>query len=125
MYTELGRWLKVFRLSRGLRLYDMAEKLECSSAFLSAIENGKKAAPVSFFDNMKNKYGLDKKESNELKEAIEKTRAETKKKAETIHLKIDNLKQWTDQLAFVFARKVNNLNEQQRKELLKILENES
>lgn len=121
MYTELGKWLKIFRLNHGIRLYDMAKKLEYSSAFLSAVETGKKKAPLNFFDIMKGKYELSQKESKELEQVIIKTSNEAIEQQESIHLKIDNLEKWTNELSFMFARKVNHLTKKQRDELRKIL----
>ena len=121
MYTELGKWLRIFRLNHGIRLYDMAKKIGCSSAFLSAIETGKKRAPINFFDTMKEQYNLSQEEINGLDSAIMQTRKEEIENKESIHLKIDNLEKWTNELSFMFARKVNHLTPEQREELVKIL----
>ena len=42
MLTSLGRFLRKLRIDRGEILKNMAEKLEVTSSFLSAVENGKK-----------------------------------------------------------------------------------
>ena len=42
MSTTLGAFLRKLRLQHGEKLKDMAENLNVSSAFLSAVENGKK-----------------------------------------------------------------------------------
>ena len=42
MITSLGTFLRKLRLAKGEILKDMAECLGVSSAFLSAVENGKK-----------------------------------------------------------------------------------
>lgn len=124
MYTELGKWLKIFRLNHGIRLYDMAKKFGYSSSFLSAIETGKKKAPINFFDIMKGQYELSQKESNELETAIIQTRKEEIENQDSIHLKIENLEKWTNELSFMFARKVNHLTKEQREMLVKILKEE-
>ena len=42
MITSVGRFLRKLRIDRGKILKTMAETLGVSSAFLSAVENGKK-----------------------------------------------------------------------------------
>jgi transcriptional regulator with XRE-family HTH domain len=43
--TPFGRKLRQLRLERGMQLKDMAAALEISSAYLSALEHGKKGLP--------------------------------------------------------------------------------
>lgn len=121
MYTELGRWLKIFRLSEGIRLYDMAEKMGVSSAFLSAIETGKKTAPTNFFDRMVELYHLSKEQQDELMAAIVATRECQASGKSAIQFTINNPRQGVDNLAFSFARNANYLTEDQRQQLMKIL----
>ena len=45
MLTALGRFLRKIRIDRNELLKDMADKLEVSASFLSAVENGKKSMP--------------------------------------------------------------------------------
>ena len=49
MLTSLGKFLRKLRIDIGETLRDMADKLSVSSAFLSAVENGKKKMPESWF----------------------------------------------------------------------------
>lgn len=121
MYTELGKWLKIFKFSNGIRLYDMAEKMGVSSAFLSAIETGKKMAPTYFFDKMVELYHLSKEQQDELMAAIVSTREQLTSGKPAIQFTINNPRQGIDNLAFSFARNANYLNEDQRQQLLKIL----
>lgn len=46
--TELGKELRKIRIGREEVLFDMAKRLDISSAMLSAIETGAKAAPEGF-----------------------------------------------------------------------------
>jgi len=121
MYTELGKWLKMFRLSEGIRLYDMAEKMGVSSAFLSAVETGKKMAPANFIDKMTEMYALSKEQQDELMAAIVNTREQITSGKTAIQFTINNPRQGVDNLAFSFARNANYLTEEQRKQLLEIL----
>ena len=47
--TPLGRHLRALRAERGLTLKEMAEGLGVSSAYLSALEHGKRGVPNWFF----------------------------------------------------------------------------
>jgi transcriptional regulator with XRE-family HTH domain len=121
MYTELGKWLKMFRLSEDIKLYDMAGKMNVSSAFLSAIETGKKTVPTNFFDKMNGVYVLSPEQKTELMEAIINTREQLAAGKGSIQFTINNPRQGVDNLAFSFSRKANYLTADQRKDLLKIL----
>lgn len=57
--VKISEELKSIRLSNGDNLRSMATKLNVTSAFLSAIENGKKNMPESLIYKMKEVYGLD------------------------------------------------------------------
>ena len=48
MLTSIGRFLKKLRIDRGEILKDMAEKLDVTVSFLSAVENGKKHMPSAW-----------------------------------------------------------------------------
>ena len=50
MLTSIGRFLKKLRIDRGEILKDMAEKLDVTVSFLSAVENGKKHMPSAWND---------------------------------------------------------------------------
>lgn len=69
--TELGIALRKIRLDHHELLKEMAEKLKVSSAFLSAVETGKKKAPAGFVDLVCNVYGLDSASAQNLKCAEE------------------------------------------------------
>jgi len=48
MTTEIGKELRKLRIDRDERLLDMSERLEKSSAFISAVERGTKTPPNGF-----------------------------------------------------------------------------
>ena len=52
-YTALGKFLRKLRVDRDERLYDMAENVGVSSAFLSGVENGHKKASASLINNIR------------------------------------------------------------------------
>ena len=58
MLTSIGKFLRKLRMSNGEILRDMAEALEVSSAFLSAVENGKKKMPEGWRKKLQTIYSL-------------------------------------------------------------------
>jgi len=62
MLTAYGKFLKKFRIDRNEKLADMAAKLEISSAYLSAIENGTREIPGKMSLSIKFAYDLSFKE---------------------------------------------------------------
>ena len=64
--TEIGKWLRAFRVSNNLSINDMAEKLCVSVPSLSAIENGKTQIPKEFIEKFGSAYRLTDKQKKEL-----------------------------------------------------------
>ena len=58
MLTSIGRFLRKLRIDNGEILKDMAEALGVSSAFLSAVENGKKKMPEGWIEKLKSIYSF-------------------------------------------------------------------
>ena len=83
----------------------MASNLDVSSSFLSAVENGKKKMPDSWYEMIINLYNLDKEKQDELMAAIE----ESQKSVEINHKDLSREKKRS---AFSFARELENLNKE-------------
>ncbi|WP_135211886.1 XRE family transcriptional regulator [Vitreimonas flagellata] len=98
--TPFGQALRALRIERGLRLLDMAKTLGCSSAFLSAVETGRKSVPPAFFANIVNEYGLAVPEVESLRRALDRTKKE---------VKLDEVSDENRELVAAFARKVDEL----------------
>lgn len=71
--TELAKILRILRINTNDTAKEMAEKLGMSSAYLSAIENGKRNVPQDFFDVVCASYCLSILDKNKLKKAITST----------------------------------------------------
>ncbi|MBR9900803.1 MAG: helix-turn-helix transcriptional regulator [Rhodospirillales bacterium] len=71
--TALGKWLRTFRLERDMRLKDMADKINLSSAHLSGIETGRKPVPSTLFEKIVKTYKIAGDNSKSLKEAIDQS----------------------------------------------------
>lgn len=72
--TEIGKELRRLRIDKDERLFDMAEKLEKSSAFVSAVETGKKTPPSGFEELVIHAYKLAGDAANKLRQAADRSR---------------------------------------------------
>ena len=115
MITEIGRFLRKLRIDEGEILLNMAEKLEVTVSFLSAVENGKKRMPSSWNTKICNLYNL----SNEQMEEFTKAIAHTE---ETIEMNLSNSGLKNKELAVSFARKFPDLNDEHTEQIKKILQ---
>lgn len=112
MLTPFGKALRVFRMNRGELLKDMAERLNITPAYLSAIENGKKEPTQELMEKLYKAYDLNSSQ----KHSIEEARAKT--------IKMINLSFETDDdadLGLLFARKLGSLSDTQKLNIKEIL----
>ena len=114
MNTVVGSFLRKLRLQNGEKLKDMAEKLNVSSAFLSAVENGKKKMPNSWYDKLTNLYNLSTQQQEALKTAVIES-------GETVELNIKGISSGNRELAIYFARHFDTLDEETGKQIFAIL----
>lgn len=70
MITPFGIFLRKLRLDNNEVMADMAEKLDVSTSFLSAVELDKKNIPYSWFKRICKLYNLNDRQEKELSEAI-------------------------------------------------------
>lgn len=100
MLTQFGIALRKIRLDRGLRLLDLAERLGQSSAFVSAVETGRKPIPTGYVADVVAALELGAADVDELQRAADRTRAE---------VRVDRLSGQQRELVAAFARKVDEL----------------
>lgn len=112
MKPELGVQLKELRKAKGERLLDMADNLEVSVAFVSAVENGKKSPPETFIEKVVSLYDLSVAEAESLRRAADVSREHFSIRPETDLAK---------ETAGLMARKVNSLSPSDLSEIMKIL----
>ena len=116
MVTNYGKILRKLRIDFDELLKDMAEKVEVSSAYLSAVENGNKSPSENLTNAIIEKYNMDEQSENELRMA---SKEDVYSSTIQINLKGRDVEQ--KNVALSFARKFDSLNEQDIKALWKIL----
>jgi hypothetical protein len=75
MTTEIGKELRKIRIDQDERLLDMAAKIDKSSAFLSAVEVGKKQPPAGFEELVIRAYRLAADAADALRRAADRSRS--------------------------------------------------
>ena len=73
MITDFGKVLRKLRIDKGLKLYDMAQRLGKSSAWLSYIETGRRKVPMGLADEIADLYSLAAEERKMLNDAASRS----------------------------------------------------
>ena len=105
MLTSLGQFLRKLRLENGEILRTMAEKLGVTSAFLSAVENGKKKMPLSWYEKLPLLYTFSEQQQDALKKAVMES-------SDVVELSLHNVPFGRRDLAISFARRFDSLDEE-------------
>jgi transcriptional regulator with XRE-family HTH domain len=111
MSTVFGKALRKLRIDHELRLKDMAAAIGVSSAFLSAVETGRKKIPAGFVEKISGAYGLGVDDRHALEEAFEKTLWE-------VRIDLTRLSPVSRGLALTFAKQFDTLGVQDQERLL-------
>ena len=112
--NRLGKFLRKLRIERGELLFDMAQKLGVSSAFLSAVENDKRSAPVAWIDVLAAEYQLCDAQLTELSEAISDS-------IKQIRMEVGNVSSSKRNCALAFARHFDDFSEDEIERIMSFL----
>ncbi len=104
MLTEFGKELRKIRLDRDELLRDMAKKLGVTVAYLSAVENGSRKIPDAWVYTISDLYNLNDSEVCRLQELAYREKC-------YMPIDIGNASMGQKNLAFSFARRFQELNE--------------
>lgn len=119
MATEIAKFLRKLRIDNDQSLGDMADKINLSAAYLSAIENDKRTAPEEMKENLFRVYDLSEEKKLEFARLV----AESRKKVE-IGLKDiqqDILPEYVD-TAVMFAHDLSQMNREQLADIKEFLQ---
>lgn len=111
--TNFGIALRKIRLERQELLRDMAAKLNVSSAFLSAVETGKKKIPTHFVDRVCDVYNLSPEEKDALFAAADMSATELK-------IDLTGASSSQRQAAVSFAKAINGLTEEEINRIMRV-----
>ena len=116
--TAIGKELRKLRIDEDERLLDMAKRLDKSSAFVSAVETGKKSPPSGFEELVIQTYRLVGEAADVLRGA-----ADLSRKAFTLHTENDLEKETVGLLARRLNSSTNSLSPEEIAKILSILRN--
>lgn len=114
MPNEFGKILRKIRIDHGEILKDMAVRLKISSAYLSAMEVGKRIVPKKVIDEIVRIYALDTKMAQKLILAAEDNE-------KTIQIRINDTTPEKRNAALVFARNFDNMDSALAEKIVKLM----
>lgn len=115
-YTKFGEFVRILRIKHHEIMGDMADWLETSTPFLSAVENGKKNVPAEWIDKIIAHYNLPQDEQEKLKDAVEESKLQYK-----IVPKNSGINQ--RRAAMQFARSFDKMDDETALKILDLLSN--
>ncbi len=115
MYTRFGEFVRILRVKNHEVMGNMAELLNTTTPFLSAVENGKKNVPKGWAKIIADHYELDDKEKNELENAIEESKLQAK-----IDMRNSSITQ--RRVALKFARSFEDIDDETAEKIIELLE---
>lgn len=114
MLSEFGKFSRKLRMKKNELLIDMAQKLNVTPSFLSAVEVGKKSIPEKWEQQIIEDYELNQEEAFELKQAIANSIRQLK-------FDLTQRKEEDRDLLLAFARKLDTLDTKEKESILNIL----
>lgn len=114
--TSFGRELRKMRIDRGETLKTMADKLGCTSSYLSGIECGKHSVPVSMVLRLRGLYQFTDEEVQRLEAARDLTLTKAS-------IDLEDATEEQRNAALLFARTLKELLPEDLKKIQGILSN--
>lgn len=111
MVTAFGKFCRKLRIDNGELLFDMAEKLGVSTAFLSKVENGRRKPPEEWEDKIIHLYNLEGGKKAEFDDCFFRA-----KNADSIDIR--NYDDENKNLMLSFARKFETLDKEALRKML-------
>ena len=111
MLTEFGKALRKIRIDRQQLLKDMANKLGVSSAYLSAVENGKRRMPQDWVSKIASIYSLDSDAQADLQNAADNSVFD-------VTISLENASEQKRSAVLSFARALDGLDDEDLKRIM-------
>ena len=111
MLTEFGKALRKIRVDRQQLLRDMADKLGVSSAYLSAVETGKRRIPQDWVSKIASIYSLSCEEQADLQSAADNSFFD-------VTISLVNASEQKRNAVLSFARALDGLNDEDLKRIM-------
>ncbi|KAB4818066.1 helix-turn-helix transcriptional regulator [Bacteroides thetaiotaomicron] len=105
MLTEFGKALRIIRIGAQELLKDMADKLKVSSAYLSAVETGKRRIPSDWVDKIVEAYDLSTEKADELRQAADNSACD-------VRIPLNGMSDVKKEAVLTFARTLDGLSDE-------------
>ena len=115
MLYEFGKILRKIRIDNQELLKDMAKKLGVSSAYLSAVETGKRKVPNGWVAKVANLYALDGESKDELELACERS-------AQEVKISLAKATGLQREAALSFAKALEGLDDQKLRKIMEVVD---
>ena len=115
--TAFGKEVRKLRIDRNETLRQMADAMNASPAFLSAVETGAKPLPAGFVERVAKHFEADEALKRKLEEAAKMSQTK-------VQINLVNSSEQDRTLALAFARKLPTLTEAEKNEFMAILLND-
>lgn len=112
MLTPFGIAARKLRLDKGMRLLDLAHRMRCSAAFISAIETGRKQIPDGYVARVGRAMELSATDLRNLERAADQTRTD---------IRLNKMPAAQRELVAAFARKLDDIPADLMKALKKVV----
>ena len=113
-YTKFGEELRVLRTRRHQNQKEMANVLGVTKSFLSAVEKGRHPVPGKWLDIIVEHYHLKPYPAEKIKNAIHESKSHIK-------IMLNGEENYKRNLAIRFEEAFNDINEENAKDIIKIL----
>ena len=114
MLTPFGKSVRKQRIDLGITLKKLAESLNKTSSYISAIETGKRSVTDDILEQIISFLNPSAEKERELREAAEMSRS-------SVEVNLQGKNQNARQAALLFARNFDQLNEDDYENLKKLL----
>ena len=115
MLSRFGKTVRKLRIDKGVTLKAMAASLGKTSAYLSAVETGRKNAPTELVDQIADYFSLPSDVAAELRKAAEESRSK-------VSLPMTGFSDTQREVAAAFARQFPSLTDEELKQIHNLLE---
>lgn len=117
MLTEFGKICRKIRIESNELMADMASNLGVSTAFLSAVEHGRKKVPDGWVDMISEIYNIDEVTTRKIKNAALES-------IKQVRINLEDKSDSEKELVVAFARSFEKMTEEDKERLLELLRKE-
>lgn len=117
MVTELGKFLRIYRITKGIKTTEMAERMHMSVTMISYIELGKRTPSKEFIEAFIKEFNLTNKEQTEFNQAFQAS-------LPTMIIDLTDMSKSDKELMWLLKEKLLSLKSKDKAKIKRILESD-